>query len=686
MPEKSRTPEPSDPTDTPTSASASATPPYSSAAPSSPDPARDRELGMHRRIQRRDFLNGMAVTAGALAAMQLPGMTGQAAADAPRHGGGPGDGHGDGQGGPYPPGLTGLRGSQPGSFETAHEVRDGTFKPGRTVPTGEKYDLVVVGGGISGLAAAWFHRERHGRQARILVLDNHDDFGGHARRNEFTVRGRKLIGYGGTQSLDGPATYSPEASGLIKALGVDTQKFYKAYDGGFGERWGLGDATFFNREAFGRDVLVKGSGYGDPAAFAAGTPFSEAGRADLVRLFSDPADPLAGLTDDEKKAKLIRISYEAYLRDVLRVGAEVRLMLQRDTHGLWGVGIDAVSALDCWATWQPGFQGLNLAPTPYPGLGKTPRHAMESEEPYIFHFPDGNASVARLLVRSLVPDVLRGHTMEDIVTARADYTKLDQSSNRVRIRLGSTAVHVAHDGPVRRPRGVTVTYARGGRTYSVSADAVVMACWNTMVPYLVPELPPEQKAALAYCVKVPLVYTNVVLNNWRAFTKLGIEGARTPGMYWEGFGLDFPVSLGDYRFSRDPSEPVVVHVSKAPTKPGQGLPARTQHKAGRAELYRTTFETYERELREMLGRSLSGGGFDPARDIAAITVNRWPHGYAYEYSSLWDPIGPDEEMPFGIGRRTYGRIAIANADSAAFAYTDAAIDQAYRAVHSLPRH
>ncbi|MCF2532784.1 NAD(P)-binding protein [Yinghuangia soli] len=632
---------------------------------------------MHRRIPRRDFLNGMAVTAGALAAMQLPGLTGQAAAAPASHGGGTPEA--------YPPALTGLRGSQPGSFETAHEVRDGTFKPGRTVPTGEKYDLVVVGGGISGLAAAWFYREAHGRHARILVLDNHDDFGGHARRNEFTVRGRKLIGYGGTQSLDGPATYSPEAIGLIKQLGIDTQKFYKAYDEGFEDRWGLGSATFFDSATFGADKLVKGTPYGDPAAFAAQTPLSEAGRADLVRLFSDTADPMPGLGDAEKKAALVKMSYEAYLRDVLRIGPEVRKLLQRGTHGLWGVGIDAVSALDCWPTWQPGFAGLNLEPTPYPGLGKSPRHALESEEPYIFHFPDGNASVARLLVRGLVPGAIRGWTMEDIVTARADYGLLDRPANRVRIRLGATVTHVAHDGPVRRPRGVEVTYARAGRTYSVRADSVVMACWNTMVPYLVPELPADQKAGLQYGVKVPLVYTNVVLHNWRAFTKLGIGGARTPGMFWDGFDLDFPVSLGDYRFSRDPSEPIVVHVSKAPTKPGLGLPARTQHKAGRGELYRTTFETYERELRDMLARALGGGGFDPARDIAAITVNRWPHGYAYEYSSLWDPIGPDEEMPFGIGRRTYGRIAIANADSQGFAYTDAAIDQAYRAVHSLPR-
>lgn len=655
-----------------------------SLSPADPaDPARDRELGMHRRIPRRDFLNGMAVTAGMLAATQFPGHAGQAAA-APANGANRGAGHGGWPGVAYPPALTGLRGSQPGSFETAHEVRDGTFRPGRTVATGEKYDLVVVGGGISGLAAAWFFRQRHGRHARILVLDNHDDFGGHARRNEFTVRGRKLIGYGGTQSLDGPATYSAEAKGLLAALGVDTGKFHTAYDHGFAERWGLGDATFFDRESFGTDRLVTGSPYEDPVAFAARTPLSDAGRADLVRLHTDETDPMPGLSEAEKKARLVAVSYEAYLRDVLRIGAEVRLMLQKGTHGLWGVGIDAVAALDCWATWQPGFGGLGLAPTPYPGLGKTPRHAMESDEPYIFHFPDGNASVARLLVRALVPGAIPGRTMEDVVTARADYAALDRPGNRVRVRLSSTVVHVAHDGPARRPRGVEVTYARGGRTYTVDADAVVLACWQTMVPYLVPELPAEQKTALAYGVKVPLVYANVVLRDWHAFTRLGVEGARTPGMFWDGFGLDFPVSLGDYHFSRDPSEPIVVHVSKAPTKPGLGLPARTQHRAGRGELYRTTFETYERELREMVARSLGGGGFDPARDIAAITVNRWPHGYAYEYSSLWDPVGPDEEMPFGKGRRTYGRIAIANADSAGFAYTDAAIDEAYRAVRSLP--
>jgi spermidine dehydrogenase len=148
--------------------------------------------------------------------------------------------------------------------------------------------------------------------------------------------------------------------------------------------------------------------------------------------------------------------------------------------------------------------------------------------------------------------------------------------------------------------------------------------------------------------------------------------------------LDLPVSMGGYEFPRKPEEPIVVHMMKAACHPGR--PAREQHAMGRMELYTTTFETMERSIRDQLARTLGAGGFEPDRDIAAITVNRWPHGYAYEYNSLFDSFWLEGgEIPCEVARKPYGRIAIANADAGAYAYTDEAINQAYRAVGEITK-
>jgi spermidine dehydrogenase len=281
-----------------------------------------------------------------------------------------------------------------------------------------------------------------------------------------------------------------------------------------------------------------------------------------------------------------------------------------------------------------------------------------------------------------VPGAIAGTGVDQVVTARADYGRLDRVGADARIRLRSSVVRVRHLGPPDAGTGVEITYADGARLRSVVGRAVILACWHSVIPYLCPELPAEQRKAMAFETKVPLVYTNVLIRNWTAFQRLGIRRLTCPTFWHTELALDFPVSIGSYRFARSPSEPVVVHLSKAACQPG--LPARDQHRAGRQELYRTRFATIERDLRRQLGRILGPGGFDPARDIVAITVNRWPHGYAYQYNSLFDDFWVNGgEPPFQVARRRYGRIAIANADAAAYAYTDAAIDQGARAAEEI---
>jgi spermidine dehydrogenase len=294
------------------------------------------------------------------------------------------------------------------------------------------------------------------------------------------------------------------------------------------------------------------------------------------------------------------------------------------------------------------------------------------------------AASARLLVRALVPAALSGSTMDDIVTARADYAKLDAPGAAARIRVSSSVMRVRHIGPEGAGRRVEVAYLPNGTRAlkTVKARSVVLACWHSTIPYLCPELPAAQKTALEYAIKVPLVYTNVFIRSWKAFQKLGVQRISTPGMWHTSVGLDFPVSLGGYKCQTDPAEPIVLHLSKAACRPG--LPARDQHRAGRAELLSTSFETIERSIRDQLGRTLGGGGFDPAADILGITVNRWPHGYAYQYNSLADDFWLNGgEQPCVVARQRFGRIAIANSDAGAYAYTDCAIDHGHRAAQEL---
>ena len=645
--------------------------------------SRDRELGMHRKITRRDFINGVAVTAGAA---MMPWHLFGATAD-------------QSSASYYPPSLTGMRGSHPGSFETAHSVRDGTFwdSAGKPEDTGETYDLIVVGGGISGLSAAHFYRKASGGKARILILDNHDDFGGHAKRNEFRLNNAFRLGFGGTFSIESPAPYSPVAKGLIQELGIDVPSYSKYLAKNLYPSFGLRSKIFFDKETFGADKLVVNfttRGWNeseDPEnhspklfqEFLAEAPMAEQAKRDLQQLFQEPKDYFPGLTSDEKKAKLARISYANYLRDVAGVHPDIVKMYQAVVHGLFGVGIDAVAAQDAWGFDLPGFAGLKLDPAPGKGMNRDAIPNAEAEK-YFFHFPDGNASIARLLVRQLIPDAIPGSSSTDVVLSKASYAKLDRKSSPVRIRLNSTAVRVKHIGDSGNAKEVEVTYARAGKVYTAKAKHSILACWHVMIPYICEELPAKQKEALASAQKVPLLYTNVLIRNWSSFEKVGANAVYAPGMYHSSVNLDLPVSLGGYECAQKPEEPIVVHMMKAACHPG--LPARQQHAYGRMELYTTTFETMERNIRDQLARTVGPGGFDPARDIAAITVNRWPHGYAYEYNSLFDSFWLEGGVtPCEIARQPHGRIAIANADAGAYAYTDEAINQAYRAVSEITK-
>jgi spermidine dehydrogenase len=625
-------------------------------------------------ITRRDFLDGVAIAVGAAASGGLlPRFIAAAVAE---------EAAAQDATGYYPPALTGLRGNHAGSFETAHALRDADFwkRAGPIAATGEDYDLVVVGGGISGLAAAHFYRARR-PDARILILDNHDDIGGHAKRNEFALAGRLALMNGGTYSIDSPRPYSAIADGLLRTLGVDPAALTKkCADENFYVAHGLARGLFFDREAFGADKLVvarKGAAWRD---ILAGAPLSEKARGDIVRIEEGTTDYIVGLSSAEKKARLSHMSYRDFLRDVVKADAAAIAVYQARSHGEWGVGADAVSALDVWAFEFPGFRGLKLERGSAPHMGYTASGYADGGS-YTFHFPDGNASIARLLVRNLIPESLSGTSAEDVVTAKLDYRRLDHPQAPVHIRLNATAVRVRHVGDPASANNVEVVYARGGVLSSVRARACVLACYNMIIPYLCPELPERQREALHYASKIPLIYVSVALRNWQAFKALGIAQAYAPGSYFSSLALNEMVDIDGYAGARSPDQPALVHLVRVPVAPG--LPEREQHHIGRQDILSTSFETFERNIRDQLDRILGPAGFDAGRDITAITVNRWPHGYAYEYNPLFDPDWAPGQAPHVIGRARFGRITIANSDAGAAAYTDSAIDQAYRAVAEL---
>ena len=626
----------------------------------------------HKGITRRDFLNGAALSlvAGAsVSPLQALGK-GLLATDDVTH-----------LGPTYPPALQGMRGSHKGSFEVAHALSwQGKKWQRPEQQIDELYDLVVVGGGISGLAAAWYFRQQHGNDARILILENHDDFGGHAKRNEFNVDGKTLIGHGGTQNIEG--AYSKEAGDLLKSLGIKLEKFENYFDRELYKKYNLGEGIFFDKKYYQKDTLVPspfivyehflkhgGIKPAIPAEIIPEMPISDASKEAFMLLINDNHDFLIGKSVEEKSAIIMSISYDDYLRQQAGMPEEVISLVRNIWQGSFGMGGNHWSAMAAAYAGLPGTVGLGIMPSgPAPDV-----------EPVIQHFPDGNATIARLLVRDLIPGVAKGNTMEDVIEAPFKYKNLDKPANNVRVRLNSTAVNVAN---VKDGKEVEVVYVKDGVTHRVNAKHSILACYNHIVRFICPEAPTEQKTALDWPEKVPVVFINVALRNWKAFEKLGVKRIYSPQTDFGTFWLDFPVSMGGHEFAKNPEDPIILHIPYVPSVSDKNLSPREQFKAGRYKLYSMSFDDFESKIIDQLDRILGPGGFEAKRDIAGITVNRWSHGYTYQYNDLHDaPQGIwGDNGPHIAGRKQINRISIANADSNASAYTQSAIDAAYRSV------
>ncbi len=414
-------------------------------------------------------------------------------------------------------------------------------------------------------------------------------------------------------------------------------------------------------------------GLGDYESAVRALPLAATEQGKLVELLSGERDYLDDLSLSEKQAYIESVSYAQFLTKRVGLAEETISIFFPVPKLMFGPAGLRVSVMEAFYLGCPGVQGMDW-------LGKLAAQLLESQMTgsESLYFPDGNASLARLLVHKLIPAVAPDTIgFDDIAVSRFDYAALDQKTHSLRLRLNSTVVGLRETGE----DVVTVDYVRDGKAVSVSGDHCVLACYNGAIPYICPQLPERQKEALGYGVKVPLVMTNVLIDNGRAFAKLGGGQVTCPNDPYVVVTTAPATTTGGHQPPRGPDDPMVIYMLGVPSVTSTGI--ETSHdllKAARRNVYATTFNTYEQEVREQLQGLLGEHGFNHETDIKAITVNRWPHGYAYEYMSLDDPKWPKGQAPHELGRAQFGRISIANSDSEARAYLDAAIDAGWRAV------
>ena len=621
----------------------------------------DKQLGMHRSITRRDFVQGSslavlgAVTSGAASVTATAAAEAASALTAGSY---------------YPPTKTGMRGSHNGAYEVAHALARQGASFDNPEATGEEYDLVVVGAGISGLAAAHYYRERFGDDTRILLLDNHDDFGGHAKRNEFHQGGSMVLSLGGTHNLEW-WQFSDDVKAFMKTFGVDVEAMRNNMDFSYGQDAPNSPAMWFDESTYGVNRLVANVDFNQQLSpeIIDQFPISEAGRQSLKSFYGRRDNVFADLSDDETDELLSSISYPDFLRQYGGLTEDALQLFDKKEHGAWGIEMRALSAND--ALWDDN-PGLHLMGEDWSYDGRDYPAAL---------WPDGNASLVRLMVARLLPHVAPNVTPDNVALAAFNYAALDEPERAVRVRLNATVVNT-----VNTETGARITYVENGKLKEINAKHTVLACYHSVIPHLCPSLPEPQKDALNYQVKIPLILTNVLIRNTDALDKLGVDGISCPGRLHARLFLFKGINNGGYEHPMEDSGPVSLVFWGAISPPEDAVDLKSQLRASRKKLLAMSFEDFEREVRTVLDDLLGPAGFDVNEDLLAITVNRWPHGYSYEYMDLWDPDWAEGEAPHEIARQTFGAIAIANSDAGASAYTHVAIDEAYRAIGELPHN
>jgi len=617
----------------------------------------DDRLGMNEPISRRDFLNG-ALLAGA--GLYLNGRAPVISpADAFNGYGGVGD----------------YRHSNGNTWEVlsaGHAMRDGAFEKrvATATDTREMYDLVCVGGGLSGLAAAVFFQKDKG--GSCLVIDNHPIFGGEAKRNEFRVNGQSLIAHQGSAIflVPGKGGYTDR---FYQMIGMDRSTFnyqtwrgptpemplaQSPYDIGSPKQYG-----FYFGSRFGK---TPGVWLIDPwGRNLDGAPISDTAKAELLRWRNVRNNsPVPKTEGDAISRQLDTITLEDHLMAQHGISREIiREFLSPIEGGGYGLGPDALSAYCNYAI-----------ETEFPEDGDDKLGDQM--------FPDGNSGFARLMVKTLIPDAISGpRTVDAVWENRVSFGALDRPGQPTRIRLNSTVVRVEHAGDPASAPHVVITYAKGNRLYKVRARRVVVAGGSWTAKHIVHDLPAAHREAYAQFYRSPCLMANVAVTNWRFLYKMGISGCR----WFEGLGNYLSVTkkalVGNTSRTIDPDSPTVLTIKVLFAKPG--LPIGEQGSRGRAELLSTSFAQYERALRQQMSDMFAPGGFNPRRDIAGIILNRWGHAYVNPQPGFFFGVNGKPAPRDVLRDRPHGRIAFANTDLAGAADHRNSIREADRAVHQL---
>jgi len=617
----------------------------------------DDRLGMNEPISRRDFLNG-ALLAGA--GLYLNGRAPVISpADAFNGYGGVGD----------------YRHSNGNTWEVlsaGHAMRDGAFEKrvATATDTREMYDLVCVGGGLSGLAAAVFFQKDKG--GSCLVIDNHPIFGGEAKRNEFRVKGQSLIAHQGSAIflVPGKGGYTDR---FYQMIGMDRSTFnyqtwrgptpemplaQSPYDIGSPKQYG-----FYFGSRFGK---TPGVWLIDPwGRNLDGAPISDTAKAELLRWRNVRNNsPVPKTEGDAISRQLDTITLEDHLMAQHGISREIiREFLSPIEGGGYGLGPDALSAYCNYAI-----------ETEFPEDGDDKLGDQM--------FPDGNSGFARLMVKTLIPDAISGpRTVDAVWENRVSFGALDRPGQPTRIRLNSTVVRVEHAGDPASAPHVVITYAKGNRLYKVRARRVVVAGGSWTAKHIVHDLPAAHREAYAQFYRSPCLMANVAVTNWRFLYKMGISGCR----WFEGLGNYLSVTkkalVGNTSRTIDPDSPTVLTIKVLFAKPG--LPIGEQGSRGRAELLSTSFAQYERALRQQMSDMFAPGGFNPRRDIAGIILNRWGHAYVNPQPGFFFGVNGKPAPRDVLRDRPHGRIAFANTDLAGAADHRNSIREADRAVHQL---
>ena len=614
----------------------------------------DEQLGMHKGIARRDFIQTTVLTSLGL---MLPTscLLSTDENELPLN--------------YYPPVKTGMRGSHEGSYETAHALARQGIQFGNPIDSNENYDLVVVGAGISGLTAAYEYRKKFGNDSKILILDNHDDFGGHAKRNEFIQSSSTRLVWAGTMNLE-HTSFSKPVLDFIAELGIDVNDLHKKLDFNYGNDK---PAIWFDEDTYGENILVPGfSMYNrneDVLDLIDKFPLSKQGIDALKSFYAKDNNVLEGLSEAEIENVLYKTSYTDFLERYCGLPKEVIEIFIKSTDGYWGVQPHSLSVAEAVSAWLPGGHRLGASASKVVGSEESEKVAM---------FPDGNATIARLLVCALLPDICPGANANTIALAKLDYSKLDVSKGPVKVRLSSTVVNVKNER-----NKVAITYVRQGKTIRIHSKHSILACYHSIIPHICPEFPALQKKAQQYQVKHPMLVTNVLVKNSKALDKLGISGAYCPGRMHAKVFTTKGVNTAGYQPNYDKDEAVPLMFWGMMEPPVRDVHIHDQLKGARMMLFQKSFEDFEREVRTVLDGILGPAGFNVSEDILAITVNRWSHGYSYGYLDLWDEKYKSGEAPHEIARLPLGNISIANCDAAASAYSQSAIEEAFRAVKEL---